>query len=60
MGAGVLICGACRSRWYSAAADQMVGRGATCPACGSGPLTLAEEREGENGSGDEEGEEAQI
>jgi uncharacterized protein YbaR (Trm112 family) len=42
MGAGELICEACGSRWYSAAAEQMVGRDVACPSCGGGPLNLAE------------------
>lgn len=60
MGAGELICEACGSRWYSAAAEQMVGRDTSCPSCGSGSLTLAEDQEGESGSGGGDGEEAQI
>jgi hypothetical protein len=46
-----LICSACGSRWYSAAADQMVGRDAPCPACGGGPLNLAEEESDETDEG---------
>jgi hypothetical protein len=59
MGAGELICEACGSRWYSAAAEQMVGGDTPCPSCGSGPLTLAEEEKGQS-SGGGDGEEAQI
>jgi hypothetical protein len=58
MGAGELICEACGARWYSAAAEQMVGGDTPCPSCGSGPLRLAEEQGSQSGSGD--GEEAQI
>jgi len=54
MGAGLLICQACGTRWYSAAADQMVERDAPCPSCQGGPLIPAEEAEGENdGNGDD-------
>ena len=60
MGAGELICEACGARWYSAAAEQMVGGGTPCPSCGSGPLTLAEQGEGRSGNGGGDGEEAQI
>jgi hypothetical protein len=37
----------------------MVGRNTPCPSCGSGPLALAEEEEGQSGGGGD-GEEAQI
>jgi hypothetical protein len=60
MGAGELICGACGSRWYSAAAEQMVGGDTPCPSCGSGPLALAEEGAEQSNSGSGDGEEAQI
>jgi uncharacterized Zn finger protein (UPF0148 family) len=64
MGAGELTCEACGARWYSAAAEQMVGGDVRCPSCGSGPLTLAEEEEeeeeGQSGGGGGDGEEAQI
>jgi hypothetical protein len=62
MGSGELICEACGSRWYSAAAEQMVGGDTACPSCGSscgsGPLALAEDEKGPSGGGD--GEQAQI
>jgi hypothetical protein len=38
----------------------MVGGETRCPSCGSGPLTLAEEEEGQSSSGGGDGEEAQI
>jgi len=47
MGAAVLICRACDARWYSAAADQMVARGAPCPACGEGPLEMLSDEDRE-------------
>jgi hypothetical protein len=57
-----LICGACGSRWYSAAAEQMVGGDTPCPSCGAGPLRLAEDGTGQSGGagGSGDGEEAQI
>jgi ribosomal protein S27AE len=60
MGAGELICEACGSRWYSAAAEQMVCGDTACPSCGAGPLTLADDRKGQSGTGGGDGEEAQI
>jgi hypothetical protein len=55
MGAGELICGACGSRWYSAAADQMAAGDATCPACESGPLVLADAANDQRDEADESG-----
>ena len=60
MGAGELICEACGSRWYSAAAETMVGGETRCPSCGSGPLTLDDDGKGQSGTGGADGEEAQI
>lgn len=62
MGSGELICEACGSRWYSAAAEQMVGGDTACPSCGSGPLALAEDEKGQSGGrgGGGDGEQAQI
>lgn len=59
MGAGELICEACGSRWYSAAAEQMVCGDTACPSCGSGPLML-DDGKGQSGNGGADGEEAQI
>jgi hypothetical protein len=48
MGAGLLICRSCGSRWYSAAAEQMAVDDAACPSCGGGPLDLIDEEDGED------------
>ena len=54
MGAGLLICRACGTRWYSAAAEQMVLGDEACPSCDGGPLELVDD-DGEGGGEEGDG-----